>query len=101
VESELSDILRTTHLKALRLYILQLLNDTYPKFEHSDVVCRRLSTERGMNAGINDVVRELHYLAERQLVRLEQIVGGRFLATITADGRDVVEGTGAPGTKVL
>ena len=42
---------------------------------------------------INDVVRELQYLAEKQLVRLEQIVADRFLATITADGRDVVEGT--------
>jgi hypothetical protein len=93
VKRELSDVIRRVHLETLRLYTLQLLNDTYPKFQPSDVVYWRLKTEMHVDTCINDVVRELQYLAENQLVRLEQIVADRFLATITAEGRDVVEGT--------
>jgi hypothetical protein len=60
--------------------------------EHSDVVYWRLKTEMHVDTCINDVVRELQYLAEKQLVRLEQIVADRFLATITAEARDCGRG---------
>lgn len=92
-KDRISQVMRTTRLKLLRCRLLSLLSDSYPKHEHSDVLYWRLTHEANEGTCINEVVNELHYLAEKGLLQLEQVVEERYLATITARGRDYLGGT--------
>ncbi len=92
-DASLSQVMRTGHLKSLRSHLLLLLNKAYPQFQHSDVLYWGLTHEVHFGTCLNEVVCELQYLSEKDLVRIELIVEGRYLATITARGRDFLEGT--------
>jgi hypothetical protein len=83
--------LRRSHIESLRARILALLDDCYPQQMHTDILYWQLS-RKGIDTCINDVVREVHYLRDKDIVNLECIVADRFLVTITAKGRDVVAG---------
>lgn len=83
--------LRRSHIESLRARILALLDDCYPHQMHSDVIYSQLS-QKGVDTCINEVVREVHYLRDKDMVTLECITADRFLVTITAKGRDVVAG---------
>lgn len=75
-------------LEMLRTRILLLLDEKYPGSIHSDVIYWRSKEE----TSINEIVRELHYLEEKKMVVLENIVAERFLVAITAKGRDFIAG---------
>jgi len=83
--------LRRSHVESLRARILALLDDCYPQQMHTDVLYWQLS-RKGIDTCINEVVREVHYLGEKDMMNLECIVADRFLVAITAKGRDVVAG---------
>lgn len=90
-DERMVNALQRAHVEGLRAYILSLLDDCYPERKHSDVIYWQLQ-KRGLDTCINEVVRELHYLRDKDLVSLECIVADRFLASPTARGRDVAGG---------
>lgn len=91
-EKHIDQILEKTHLEHLRTRILLLLDESYPDRLHSDMVWYRLRHEKHYDTGLNDFLREMHYLEEKQLLRVEEILKERFLVAITAKGRDFVSG---------
>lgn len=88
----ITESIRKTDLEHLRTKILLLLDDAYPDPVHSDIIWYRLRHEERHSAGLNNVTKELNYLAEKGLLRLENIVEKRYLVAISPRGRDFVCG---------
>lgn len=74
-----------------RLVLLRLLNEQGAYRANSSVLHAGLQ-HLGVAASRDDVVTDLHWLRDQALLSLEEAVPGLYVATLSARGRDAVEG---------
>ena len=87
-EANISSLIASTQLRMLRTGILIALDSVYPS-NLDDVTLREVGDNRH---GLLMIRRELHYLMEKQLVVIKTIPNTSVVATITARGRDFLNG---------
>lgn len=87
-----ASVIDAIRLKGLRTRILHVLSSTYPRREHSDILYLTLTRDHNVDASLRDVLSEVAYLAEKNLVEAEEIFEHRSLVRLTARGRDFLEG---------
>lgn len=74
-----------------RRYVLLRLLSAFPDWRGNDDILQMSLIDAGYEAGHEDVIEDMRWLAERELVTVQE-VGPFLVATLTRSGGDAVHG---------